>query len=694
MSDRGWRRITEGAPFFPLFVLFGLNAVDELDRAAFNILLPEIRDHFGLSNEGALGVVALLSPVAVLVGLPLAFYADRLRRSRIAVGGAAVWGAFSFLTALAPNLPSLVVARAGSGMGKAVNYPTHNSLLADYYPVDVRAKVFAFHQSANSVGNIIGPAVAGILAAAFSWRAPFVAFAFFTGAFVLLGMRLKDPVRGIQDRLAVGADAETAAIADVPPKFGESWRLLYTVVTLRRLYFSLPLLAGSIIGLQSVMALFYEEVYGLDTVERGIVFALDEPFQIIGLVIGAPIAQRLMRRDPGLALRFLAYISVGVAATIAVVAISPNLFVAIPAGWVRALVGSLLTPTIVAVFSLVIPGRIRSLGFAVFSVWALPGLVVLPIVGGIGDDYGFRWAILVLIPIYLAGAFVVSTAAPHVARDIENNRRWSLLEAKGRLDRTRLQEAIARGDAGVADVPMVDAKNIDFSYGPVQVLFDVSLEIRRGAKIALLGTNGAGKSTLLKVVSGLASPDIGTGGTVWFDGEDVTYMLPEDRVLLGMVMIGGGRATFQSLTVAENLRMGAYPVLADRELVNHRVDEVLELFPKLRPRLGQRAGTLSGGEQQMMAIGRALIANPKLLIIDELSLGLAPVVVQDILRSVDEIVSRGTTLLLVEQSLNIALGVTEHAYFMEKGAIRFSGPTAELAERPDLVRSVFFGNRS
>jgi ABC-type branched-subunit amino acid transport system ATPase component len=143
--------------------------------------------------------------------------------------------------------------------------------------------------------------------------------------------------------------------------------------------------------------------------------------------------------------------------------------------------------------------------------------------------------------------------------------------------------------------------------------------------------------------------------------------------------------------VLENLRMGAYPVLADTDLVDGRLADVLDLFPQLQTRLAQAAGTLSGGEQQMMAVGRALMAGAEVLMIDELSLGLAPVVMQEIVQVVEKLVRRGVTLLLVEQSLNVALGLTEHAYFMEKGEVRFSGPTVALLERGDLVRSVFFG---
>ena len=241
-----------------------------------------------------------------------------------------------------------------------------------------------------------------------------------------------------------------------------------------------------------------------------------------------------------------------------------------------------------------------------------------------------------------------------------------------------------------AVAPMLEVENVDFSYGSTQVLFDVSISVERGASVGLLGTNGAGKSTVLRVVSGLEEVD---RGSIRFDGTDITQLSPGARVDLGLIQVSGGRSTFPSLTVRENLRLGAYPFLGDEPLVEERLAEVLDTFPALAERLGQAAGTLSGGEQQMLALGRALVAGPRLLVIDELSLGLAPVVMQEILQMVDVLREAGTTLLIVEQSLNVAVSICDHAYFLEKGEVRYSGPTADLLDRGDLVRSVFFGTR-
>jgi ABC-type branched-subunit amino acid transport system ATPase component len=242
--------------------------------------------------------------------------------------------------------------------------------------------------------------------------------------------------------------------------------------------------------------------------------------------------------------------------------------------------------------------------------------------------------------------------------------------------------------ATAADIPLLSARGVDVSYGALQVLFGVNLDVLPGERLALLGTNGAGKSTLLNAVSGLLTP---TAGSIVFAGEDITGLDTAERVRRGLVQMPGGRATFSSLTVAENIRIGAHPFCRTARAVQARLDEVLDLFPVMRPRLDQPAGTLSGGEQQMMALARAMTARPILLMIDELSLGLAPVVLQDILAMVERIVAAGTTIIVVEQSLNVACEIAERATFMEKGEVRFSGNTSDLLADDSIARSVFFG---
>jgi len=239
--------------------------------------------------------------------------------------------------------------------------------------------------------------------------------------------------------------------------------------------------------------------------------------------------------------------------------------------------------------------------------------------------------------------------------------------------------------------PVLEATGVDFSYGHVQVLFGVDLQVHEGEVLALLGTNGAGKSTLLRVVSGLERP---SAGTVRHRGEDITSSPAVDRVRRGIVQLSGGKATFGSLSVMENLLAGAWPHIWDRGELDDRIGRAIERFPILGSRLDQPARTLSGGEQQMLALAKALLLDPDVLCIDELSLGLAPVVVQQLLETVEELRADGLTMVIVEQSLNVALALAGRAVFMEKGEVRFEGPAQELAERDDLARAVFLGGGS
>jgi ABC-type branched-subunit amino acid transport system ATPase component len=232
-------------------------------------------------------------------------------------------------------------------------------------------------------------------------------------------------------------------------------------------------------------------------------------------------------------------------------------------------------------------------------------------------------------------------------------------------------------------------EGVNFSYGRLQVLFDVTAHIDRGEAVALLGTNGAGKSTLLHVVAGLSAP---SSGRVSIDGDDVTGRPAEQLVRRGIVLVQGGKGVFADMTVAENLDVQALTLRADPRLLDERREFVLSTFPILRQRLSQRAATLSGGEQQQLALAKAVLLGPAIICIDELSLGLAPVVVQELLSIVRAIHRQGTTVVLVEQSLNIAADVCERAIFMEKGAVRFEGRTRDLLERDDIARAVFLGS--
>ncbi|HEX3899774.1 MAG TPA: ATP-binding cassette domain-containing protein [Mycobacteriales bacterium] len=235
---------------------------------------------------------------------------------------------------------------------------------------------------------------------------------------------------------------------------------------------------------------------------------------------------------------------------------------------------------------------------------------------------------------------------------------------------------------------LLEVRNVDFSYGSMQVLFDVSLQVRAGESLALLGTNGAGKSTLLRVITGLERAQ---RGRIFFAGDDITATAAERLPRRGLLLVAGGNGVFADMTVSDNLDMAALPARRQRQSVRERRAAVYDVFPHLAKRLDRRAGTLSGGEQQQLALAKALLLEPRLLCIDELSLGLAPIIVGQLMQLVRDIQKSGVALVLVEQSLNIAAEMCDRAVFMEKGEIRFEGAPKDLLERDDLARAAFLG---
>lgn len=225
-------------------------------------------------------------------------------------------------------------------------------------------------------------------------------------------------------------------------------------------------------------------------------------------------------------------------------------------------------------------------------------------------------------------------------------------------------------------------------YGAIEALRGVSLRVDKGEVVTLIGANGAGKSTTLRTISGLLRPK---EGTIQFSGDEIQSYPPHKIVKAGLVHVPEGREIFANLTVDENLQLGAF-LRKDKAGIRADRERALQLFPRVRERLTQQAGTLSGGEQQMLAIARALVARPKLLMLDEPSLGLAPQLVRTIFQVIREINQAGTTILLVEQNANMALQVAHRAYVIEVGRIRMEGPAAELAAS-DEVRKAYLGGR-
>jgi len=335
------------------------------------------------------------------------------------------------------------------------------------------------------------------------------------------------------------------------------------------------------------------------------------------------------------------------------------------------------------VLTSVAPYRLRGMvtavgGLYVFFIGATGGAVLAALFDSI---FGVRTSVLIImIPSTLIGAFFIIRSAHFIRNDLS----LVVVELEEEM------EEHVRQKADPADIPVLQLSGVDFSYGHVQVLFGLSFEVKRGEVLALLGTNGAGKSTALRVAAGL---ETASRGVVRLNGQDITYTTPEQRSRLGIHLLPGGKGVFGEMTIAENLEMGGFAYRSDRAELRRRTARVMELFPALKDRRGERADSLSGGQQQMLALAIAMLHDHEVLVIDELSLGLAPIVVQELISVVDHLKAEGVTLIIVEQSLNVAAAIADRAVFIEKGRLRFEGPIRDLIERDDLARAVFLGGQ-
>ncbi len=233
---------------------------------------------------------------------------------------------------------------------------------------------------------------------------------------------------------------------------------------------------------------------------------------------------------------------------------------------------------------------------------------------------------------------------------------------------------------------ILEAQDVSSGYGELQILWDVSLALQQGRLTTVVGSNGAGKTTLLKTIMGLIKP---WNGRIVFEGQDVTSLPPHKKAELGLILIPEGRQLFTDMSVLENLEMGATPARA-RSKMKANLEKVFSLFPRLKERMHQKAGTLSGGEQQMLAIGRGLMADPIVLMLDEPSLGLAPLLVIELFDIIRRLKEEGMTMLLVEQNVHLALAISDYAYVLSEGKVEIEGE-ASVVRQMDEVREAYLG---
>jgi len=667
------------------------NDQDRLRRALLALLL--MRDVWLLAMlmlAGDIGAALGTSPVGVgfaavlhvMLAPAIAFAgAARVRRAdlrlMVLLGGSLVGGLLLVLTAVAPGSGTLMLL----GLAMAIALGPLDSLavpmLAELDDGEAASSTVVAHAWGHRLGGgATALVVTGLLTGplGLTWRAAVALLAVVGLAVSAWGATVIWPAaRSLKDPSAGGDGGDGGDGDDAGALHGfERVRQVMLIASARR-----AVTGFGLIGLFGAPYVVYvlavlERDLGLAFATRGLVLGL---FVLVGAG-GAVVVALRMPQSAAHAATSGRLVAFSALTLLLAPVVGGNVGMVLP-GVAGAFV--LASGAIVAARAIVAvaPQASRPMALAMAALFMGPVGVLggLLLVSSIDRRFGPGAALATCAgPAWLIARTAAALAA-HLDHDIERSSASQRDEA----------ELVVRKRTG-QHVPMLTCHGVDFSYGQLQVLFGVDFSVDDGEIVALLGTNGAGKSTLLRVISGLGLP---SSGRVHFGGSDITYLDAERRVMRGITQIPGGRAVFGPMSVVDNLRVFGHAVGRDPAALERGIDATFTAFPRLHERRNQLASTLSGGEQQMLALGKALIIKPRLLLIDELSLGLAPIIVGQLLDMVREINGQGTAVVLVEQSVNVALSLVDHAYFMEKGAIRFDGRAADLLDRRDLLRSVF-----
>ena len=650
-------------------------------QSGIGVLGPDIRRSFHLSLAG-LGALTFVGAVAQIAwGLPVAVWADRGSRRFVSAVTLLVFSVLVPLMALAQNVWPFAFLFMVASIGIGTRDTVHNAYLSDAYPTSARARVFSWHNLSDPLANTVGILVMGYIAAAtHNWR--YALLVALVGVPIgLLTFTLREPPKGANESSSIlrAAGMDISSQQQASPKV-----LLGPAVTrllrIRSLYYELvavAILGFAGTGIPLFGSIYYNRVWHLGDAARAEVYSIIGLAAFLGLPMAFLVGDRLFRRAPQMPL-VLAGISITLYGGLFTLSLyMPKLWMVVT---LQFLAQAALAPLSISIFQTLAataPPEMRAICFGMFGVYALVfgGFAGAVILGAISDVRGVTFALTLIGPACALGGVLLVIGSRFVRRDIT-------LVIEDVLERYAEGK---RRESGAA-IPALQIHNVDFFYGTHQVLFDVNLEVAEGEMVALLGTNGAGKSTLLRAVAGLDHPH---RGVIRLFGANCTYLEPEQVVDQGLALLVGGKMTFPGLSVRDNLVIGEQSFRRERPRARAAFDEAVSLFPELAERLDQPAGTLSGGEQQMLALARVMMTRPRLLLVDELSLGLAPKTVEHLMGVVRRVHDAGTTVVLVEQSLNRAMSLAERAVFLERGEIRFDGPATELTVRADLVRPVF-----
>ncbi len=675
-----------GVSLYPVAALGALGIVDTFQTYAFTVLTPTLMHSLGLSL-GGIGLARALAFLAQTAApVPMAALSRHRSRATLCVVTAIAWSVITLLTGFVVSLLALIAVLVLDGLSTGTVAAIHTPLVVDSYPPTVRVRMLTLYTGiARSGSSILSPLLVALLAGPLNltWRGVFLAMGLISTAVTLVAARLRDPGYGTFDTekvhgLAAGAVAPSAPPDDVSLGFFEVFRRVLLIPTIQRLCMGFLVLGIMTVPLTTFLSAYLDVRWGLSDSGRGYFFAALAGISVGGLALFGRYAERYFRASPARLVAFCGWSVIAAMAALAAGVLMPSFAAMFALLAILSTLIAVLQPGLTAILLSLVDAPQRPHVAAVVGAFLGSGAILGTVfLSQIDAEYGLTVAIAVLAVPGVAGGLIIRSARSTVEADLDSMI-TSILES----------EDIAALSAAGTRLPMLSTRGVNFSYGQLQVLFDVDFTVDDGEMVALLGTNGAGKSTLLKVISGIELP---RSGTVRLRGHDVTYLDAERRLRLGITKIPGGRAVFGPLNVVENMRAFACSVGAGRRDVDSALDRCFETFPRLHERAGSAASTLSGGEQQMLGLCKALIlgSDLRLLLIDELSLGLAPIVVGQLLDIVRDINAAGTAVVLVEQSVNVALSLVDHAYFMEKGEIKFDGPAAQLLERHDLLRAVF-----
>ncbi|MET0163879.1 MAG: ATP-binding protein, partial [Vicinamibacterales bacterium] len=636
------------------------------------------------SDGAIIFIISASSAFLILGALPMGWLADRYRRGRIIGFSTLFFALMTALTGLVTNGVTLFFARLGAGATKSNTFTVQSTLIADSYPITARGRVGSTLNLFGQVTGTLSPLIVGGLATWIGgdngWRWVFVILSIPIAIASVLGFMLPEPPRGQfekQDVLGTVIEEEDPLPISVEAAFAR----LLQIRTLKAVITAFAAIGFGLFTVPILANIYMEDEYGLGSFGRGAVGTVSGIAVMISVPFVGKFYDQQYRKDPSLALRFVGLMILPSALLVPVQYFMPNpvLFaiLAVPTAVLTISAYAMIGPLLQAV----IPYRLRGMGQAlgalyIFFIGATGGALLA---GLLSNAYGTRAAVILLyVPSTLVGGFLMLRSSSFIRDDLNLVTR-ELREEMDERERRRQNPD---------DIPALQVSQVDFSYGQVQILFDVGFDVKKGEVLALLGTNGAGKSTILRVIAGLGTP---ARGVVRHHGRVVTYVTPEMRTRLGIRMLPGGKGVFNDLSIRENLEVAAYNLRKDRAAMHAAIEGALALFPELAARADVPASSLSGGQQQMLALAQVLTTETDILIIDELSLGLAPIMVERLVKVIEELRERGMTIIVVEQSLNVAMAIADRAVFLEKGHVRFQGDMKELAGRDDLARAVFLG---